>query len=139
MNYEKRYLQFNDLVFDGYDMISEYNETRSFKGSSVAYSYTHGSYEPLKQSYLLVSEGVVNMSITLKLKKVQCDQRSHYIKFAEQELTKPGKLWAIKNGEVIWTYAVVRSMNPIINHKQNEVEYDLEFRIPSGVCSRLTS
>lgn len=130
---EKRYLQFNDLVFDGYDMLSDYRTTTSFKGSSTAYSYGHGSYMPHKSDFLYVEEQSVNMTITLKLKKLPCEQRLNYSRWAEQELLKPGKLWAIKNNEIIWAHASVRNMMPVVTHKQNEVEWDVEFVIPGGV------
>lgn len=133
MFYQKRYLQFNDLVFDGYDMISDYDEPIQYKGSSTAYSYTHGSYRAFKSDYLYVSERQVNMTITLNLKKIRCDQRNFYVQFAEQELGKPGRLWAIKNNEVIWAFAAVNNIRPVNSGKQNEMIYDVEFVIPGGV------
>lgn len=133
MYYDKRYLQFNDLVFDGYDMISDSDEPIQYKGSSTAYSYRHGSYRAFKQDYLYVSERQVNMTITLKLKKIPCEYRKWYVQFAEQELGKPGRLWAIKNSEILWAYAAVNNIRPVSNNKQNEVVYDVEFVIPGGV------
>lgn len=136
MYFEKRYLQFNDLVFDGYDMISDMDEPIQYKGSSTPISYTHGSYRAFKSNFLYVSERQVNMTITLKLKKIPCEYRKFYVQFAEQELGKPGKLWAIKNGEIIWAVAAVNSIRPVNNGKQNEVVYDVEFVIPSGVWNK---
>lgn len=136
MYYEKRYIQFNDLVFDGYDMISDYDEPVSYKGSSTAYSYGHGSYRPFKADYLYVGERQVSMTITLKLKKVPCEYRKFYVQFAEQELGKPGRLWAIKNNEVLWANAVVANKRPVNSGKKDEVVFDLEFIIPSGVWNK---
>lgn len=133
MFYQKRYLQFNDLVFDGYDMISDYDEPIQYKGSSIAYSYRHGSYRAYKNDYLYVSEKQVNMTITLNMKKIPCDYRKFYAQFAEQELGKPGRLWAIKNGEVLWAFASVNNMRPVNNGRSDEVIYDIEFVIPGGV------
>lgn len=133
MYYEKRYIQFNDLVFDGYDMISDYDEPVSYKGTSTAISYGHGSYRPTKADYLYVSERQVSMTITLKLKKVPCDYRKFYVQFAEQELGKPGKLWAIKNNEILWANAMVTNKRPVISGKKDEVVWDMEFVIPGGV------
>ncbi len=133
MYYEKRYLQFNDLVFDGYDMISDYDEPIQYKGSSTAYSYRHGSYRAFKSDYLYVSERQVNMTVTLKLKKIPCEYRKFYVQFAEQELGKVGRLWAIKNGEILWAMAAVNNIRPVNNGKANEVVYDIEFVIPGGV------
>lgn len=133
MYYEKRYLQFNDLVFDGYDMISDADEPIQYKGSSIAYSYTHGSYRAFKHDYLYISERQVNMTITLKTRKVPCEYRAYYVRFAEQELGKPGRLWAIKNNEIIWAFAAVNNIRPVNNNKQDEVVFDVEFVIPGGV------
>ena len=130
---DKRYLQYNDLVFDSYDMLRDYRETTNFKGSAVEYSYTDGSYMPFKSDRLFVSEATVTMTIALKLKKIACDQRMNYVKFAERELSKPGRLWAIKHNEIIWAFAATRNINPVATHKKTEVEYDLEFIIPGGV------
>lgn len=133
MIYDKRYLQFNDLVFDGFDMISDYSEPLSYKGSSQDYSYGHGAYRPLKSNYLYVSERQVSMTLTIRIKKLPCEYRDYYVRFAEQELGKPGRLWAIKNGEIIWAYAVVTNIRPLTNNRKYEVTYDIEFVIPGGV------
>ena len=133
MIYEKRYLQFNELVFDGYDMISDYSEPVSYKGNSQPYSFGHGAYRPLKANYLFVNERQVSMTLTLKTKKVPCEYRQFYVRFAEQELGKPGRLWAIKNNEIIWAYASATNIRPIANNRKDEVTYDIEFVIPGGV------
>ena len=133
MYHQKRYLQFNDLVFDGYDMISDYDEPIQYKGSSTPMSYGHGSYRAFKNSFLYVSERQVNMTVTLKLLKIPCEYRNFYVQFAEQELGKPGRLWAIKNNEIIWAFAAVNNIRPVNNGKQHEMVYDIEFVIPGGV------
>lgn len=133
MYFDKRYLQFNDLVFDGYDMISDYDEPLQYKGSSIPRSYGHGSYRAYKSKYLFVSERQVNMTITLKLKKIPCEYRGYYMRFAEQELGRPGRLWAIKNNEVIWAMASVNNIRPVHTNKKYEVVYDVEFVVPGGV------
>ena len=133
MFYEKKYLQFNDLVFDGYDMVSGSDEPLQYKGSSTVRSYGHGSYRAFKSDHLYVSERQVNMTITLKLKKIPCDYRQFYVQFAEQELGKPGRLWAIKNNTIIWAYAAVNNMRPVNNSRRDEVVWDIEFVIPGGV------
>lgn len=133
MIYDKRYLQFNDFVFDSYDMISGYSEDTSFKGSSTAYSYGHGSYRPFKSNYLFVEEKRVSMTITLRTMRLPCEHRTDYVKFAEQELARPGRLWAIKNNEIIWAFASVTRINPVITSRKGEVVLDVEFTIPGGV------
>lgn len=133
MIYEKKYIQFNDFVFGTYDLVSGDDEPIQYKGSSTAYSYTHGSYRPMKNSYLYVSEKQVNMTITLNTEKLPCEQRTDYVRYFEQELGKLGRLWAIKNNELIWAFAVANNVRPVKNHRKYKVTYDIEFLIPGGV------
>lgn len=133
MIYEKRYLQFNNLVFDGYDMISNYDSDVSFKSNPREYSYRHGSYAPLKNPYLLARDSSVSMTVALKLRKIACEYRAYYVRFAEEELSRAGKLWAIKNNEIIWAYAYVTNLSQVISLHNDEVIYDVEFVLPEGI------
>ena len=134
MFYDKRYLQFNNLVFDGYDMISSTDEQVTYKEADAqSYSFAHGSYMPYKNDYLYVNAGSVSMTLTFHMKKIPCEDRPWYVQFADQELGRPGKLWAIRNGEIIWAYASVRSKHAITTNSPNRVEYDIEFTLPEGI------
>lgn len=134
MNYEKRYLQFNNLVFDGYDMISSTDEQVTYKeADSQSYSFSHGSYMPYKNDSLYVSSGSVSMTLTFHMKKIPCDDRPWYLQFIDQELSRPGKLWAIKNNVVMWAYASVRSKHPVNTNEPFRAEYDIEFTLPEGI------
>lgn len=134
MNYEKRYLQFNNLVFDGYDMISSTDEQVTYKeADSQSYSFSHGSYMPYKNDFLYVSSGSVSMTLTFYMKKIPCDDRPWYLQFIDQELSRPGKLWAIKNNVVMWAYASVRSKHPVNTNEPFRAEYDIEFTLPEGI------
>lgn len=133
MIYERRYIQYNDLVFDGFDMISGYDGSWNFKGSSTEYSYGHGAYRPFKRPYLYVSERSVSMTITLNLQKVPCDQRKYYIRFADEELAKVGKLWCIKDDTLMWAIAAVESISENYSRRDDRVVYDINFVIPGGV------
>lgn len=134
MYYDKRYLQFNNLVFDGYDMISSTDEQVTYKEPQAqSYSFTHGSYMPYKNDTLYVNSGAVSMTLTFWMKKIPCDDRPFYLQFIDQELSRPGKLWALKNGEVLWAYASVRSKHQITTGEPFKAEYDIEFTLPEGV------
>lgn len=133
MIYERRYIQFNDLVFDGYDMISDFDSEVSFKGSSTEYSYGHGSYRPFKRNYLFVEEREVSMTITLRLEKIPCDQREFYNRFVTEELAKPGKLWSIKNGTLMWAIAAVTNISENFSMSKNKLVYNINFVIPGGI------
>lgn len=133
MIYERRYVQFNDLVFDGADMISDWDGEISFKGSSTEYSYTHGSYRPFKRNYLFVAEANVSMTITLNMRKIPCDQRRYYIRFVNEELSKPGKLWSIKNDTLLWAVAAADSISENFSSSQDKLVYNVNFVIPGGI------
>lgn len=133
MIYERRYIQFNDLVFDGFDMISDWDGEVSFKGSSQEYSYGHGSYRPFKRKYLFVAEREVSMTITLNMRKIPCDQRGYYIRFVDEELSKPGKLWCIKNGQLLWAVAAVTEISENFSRSQEKLVYNVNFVIPGGI------
>ena len=133
MIYERRYIQFNDLVFDGFDMISDYDGEVSYKGSSIERTFGHGSYRPMKRNYLFIAERNVSMTITLHMRKLPCEYREFYVQFVKEELGKPGKLWAIDNGELIWAYAVVESISPNFSGRDDTLVYNINFIIPGGI------
>lgn len=133
MIYERLYIQFNDLVFDGFDMISDYDGDVSFKGSSQEYSYRHGSYRPFKANYLFVAERTLSITITLNMKKLPCDFRKYYIRFVNEQLAKPGKLWSVKNGELLWAIAAVDGISENYSRRDEQLVYDINFVIPGGI------
>lgn len=133
MIYERRYVQFNDLVFDNADMISDADGDLSFKGSSTEYSYGHGSYRPFKANYLYVKERTVSLTITLHLRNIPCEFRNFYSQFVIEELGKPGKLWSVKNNELMWANAAVESVSENYSSRQDILIYDVNFVIPGGI------
>lgn len=133
MYYDKRYLQFNNLVFDGYDMISSTDEQTTYKEpQGQSYSMADGDYMPYKNDRLYLKAGSVSMTLTFWLKKIPCDDRPWYLQFIDQELSRPGKLWALRNGEIIWAYAHVRNKHVLTTYTPYKAEYDIEFTLPEG-------
>ena len=133
MKYERIYIQFNELVFDGVDMISDFDGDMSFKGSSIDKGYGHGKYRPYKADYLFVDERTVSMTITLKMQKLPCEYRPYYNQFVLTELSKPGRLWSIKNNELLWAFASVTNISEDYSGKEDTLVYDVNFVIPGGV------
>lgn len=133
MIYERRYIQFNELVFDAFDMISDFDGDVSFKGSSTEYSYGHGSYRPFKRNYLFVKERNVSMTITLDMRKIPCDERQFYIRFVDEQLAKPGKLWCVKNNVLLWAVAAVDSISENYSKRKDKLVYNVNFVIPGGI------
>ena len=102
MIHGRRYVQFNNLVIDTYDMVDRTDTDTSFKYTSHDKTFGHGKYAPFKRDYMFAEEGSVSMTLTLHTKKLPCNERPHYRKMAISELNKQGKLWAVQNGELIW-------------------------------------
>ena len=73
------------------------------------------------------------MTITLKILKIPCDQREFYIRFVHEELAKPGKLWCIKNGQLLWAVAAVTEISENFSHSQDKLVYNINFVIPGGI------
>lgn len=133
MRYERHYIQYNDLVFDYYDMISEDDYTDKFKYDSESYTFRHGDYVAHKYPYMLADAGSVSLTITLEMKKIPCEYRPYYMDFAKSELSKQGKLWAVENNRIIWAYAFVDEISYIHEVRKNTAQMDVSFVIPEGI------
>lgn len=133
MRYERRYVQFNDLVFDHVDMISADDLTVSFKRTDTEYTHRHGSYVPHESRYLLAEASNFSMTITLRMKKLPCDARPFYADFAKTQLAQVGRLWAVSNNKLIWAWAELRSFGEAVNVKKDTVEYDVDVYLPEGI------
>lgn len=133
MIYARRYLQYNRLVFDHYEMISTDGVDVSFKGNSTPYSFGHGSYRPFKRSYSFLEEQEVSLTLKMYLNKLPCEYRRFYVDFAKSELVKQGRLWAVQGNTLVWAYAEVTGMHEQPTQKDNYAEIDVDFVIPEGV------
>lgn len=134
MIYKRRYVQYNDFVFDGYDMIRDDSDTSvSFKSASSEYPYRHGEYVAFKKNYMFAKAQSVSMTLILHMKKLPCNMRPYYRDFAISELTKPGKLWAVQNNELIWAYAYLSGYSESGNAARDTIEIDADFVVYEGV------
>lgn len=134
MKFNRRYIQYNELVIDGYDMLNSSDSTdTSFKGKSYKRTGANGSYRAFKARYLFVDETDVSMSLTLRMKKIPCDMRKFYRPFVIDQLSQPGKLWAVHNNELIWAYATVDSYSEITSDASDELSFDVNFVLYEGI------
>lgn len=134
MYYRRKYLQFNDLVFDNVDMLSEYEYGQAgTKYYSTALSYGNGSYVPLKDRWMFFEEYPVSMTLNLSLKKIPCDFRRFYRSFVITELSKGGKLWAIQNNELVWAYAICTGYSESVDEYRDKLVVDVDFLVYEGV------
>ena len=133
MIYGRRYIQFNNLVIDGFDMIEETESDVSFKYVSHDKSFGHGSYAVFKRNYMFAEEASVSMTIKLYMKKLPCEHRPFYRQMAISELVKAGKLWAVQNNELIWAYAAVANYSEVDNWQTDILTLNVDFRLYEGI------
>ena len=133
MIYKRHYVQFNDLVFDGLDMIEEEDTSVSTKVVDHEYTFKHGSYVPFKKGSMLFNAGEVSFTIYLKMKKLPCHVREFYPSFAVTQLSQPGKLWAVQNNTLIWAYAYLSEIIHVSDAKKDELKIDVTLGLPEGV------
>lgn len=135
MKFYRRYVQFNDLVIDGYDMLVDSDSTNvSFDIVRHDYTFKNGDYAPLKSRVPRIESTTVGFTLRLAMKKIHCDLREFYRRFVVEQLSKAGKLWAIQNNELIWAYAIPQSYSePTMNIRKGELEIDVELYLPQGV------
>lgn len=133
MIYRRHYVQFNDLVFDDAEMITEQETSISFKTIQHEYTFKHGAYSPFKNSSVLAGPGTVSITIKLDMKKLPCDVRRFYPQFAVTQLTKPGKLWAVYNNTLIWAYASLDSYALVEDTRKNKLLMDVDFALHEGI------
>ncbi len=131
MKYRRHYVQFNDLVFDEYDMIAESEASTSFKDFGATYTFKHGDYVPYKDRAMLAGAGSVSFTLILRMKKLACDDRPFYRRFVIEQLTKPGKLWAVQDNTLVWAYAHIANYTE--TGTPDRLEIDVSFAIPEGV------
>lgn len=132
MIYHKQFLQFNDLVFEGASMVSSSGMSYSIKNSVEDYSYRNGVYIADKTGYSLFDSQRVSLTLRFSAKPLPCEMRMFYRSFIVEQLTKPGKLWAIQNNRLVWAFAYATSIG------ENEdvpdlFSFDVDFLLPEGV------
>lgn len=130
MRFDKRYIQYNNLVFD--EVISDGYQS-SFKTFESEYGSSHGSYFPQKRKGGLLRASSVTMTLIIHMRVLPCEIRPFYPSFVIEQLTTQGKLWAIQNGTLLWAHAVLTSYYDRANLFNDTLEVDVEFYLPEGV------
>ena len=133
MRYRRHYIQYNDLVFDEIDMVDEDSYSAAFKSFESSYGFAHGSYMPQKKKGGLLRSGSVSMTLVFRMRKLPCEDRPYYIRFAKGQLTTQGKLWAVQDNTLIWANAYLTSYRESANSSTDELEIDVSFTLPEGV------
>ena len=133
IHYERHYVQYNDLVFDGTGMVEEDDFTVNFKTFDSEYGFTHGSYSPHKRRGGLVKAASVSMTLFIDMRKLRCEDRPFFRRFALDQPQKHGRLWAVQDNILIWAFAEIKSYSESHSVKKNNLEIDVDFFLPEGV------
>lgn len=133
MYYKRRYVQFNDLVFDNYDMISTSAHRVDFKSNPQEISYGHGVYMAYKENYMFAGAQDVSLTLTFNMLRLPCEYREYYKQFAIKQIVRPGKLWAVVNDELIWAKAHVTSISESEDAMRDQYIINVDFLLPEGV------
>ena len=133
MIYKRHYVQFNELVFDSSEMVSESDSSTSFKSNTHDYTFRHGSYAPMKHKSVQAESGSVSLTLTLRMKHLPCEVRKFYPQFAVTQLTTAGKLWAVQYNTLVWAFAILTDYTMVEDARRDELKIDVDFALPEGV------
>lgn len=129
----RKYIQFNDLVIDNFDMLQEADLSGGFKTQTQEYSFGHGSYTPFKSRQQHSKEQSLSMTLKLDYRKLRREQRQFYKDWIRMNISMPGKLWAIEGNQLLWTNAFVTDFSEPYSLEKNTFSIDLEFILYEGV------
>lgn len=132
-NPTRRYVQFNDLVIDSFDMISSAEYKQSTKTETQEYSFGHGSYVNFKAPQQFLTEGDLSMTIRIDYRKYRKEERKYVKDFIKMNLIKPGRLWAIEDNKIIWSYAYVTDFSEEYDEFKGNISIDVDFVVYEGL------
>lgn len=133
INPSRKYIQFNNLIIDNYDMITRGDLSYGFKTETVNRSFGHGSYVVFKNNQQYVTEQTLSLSLNLDYRKLRRDQKKFYKDYIRLNIMKPGKLWAIEGEDILWAQAFVQDVGEPYEMYRNTLSIDLTFIIYEGV------
>lgn len=110
----RRYIQFNDLVFDGTESVQvNTSESYAAKLDEMSYTFKSGSYVPVRKDGLIYESTEVGLVLHIPTLRWSAKQIKAHQNFILTQLTRPGKLWAIDpGGELIWAHAIPKTLEP---------------------------
>lgn len=129
----KKYIQFNDLVIDDFTMLKSADLSRSFKTVGHEYSFGHGSYTPFKARHQFSKDQHLSLTLKMYYEKFNRKQKPFFKTWLNQNLAKPGKLWAIEGNQLLWARAYVTDFSEVYSLEKNVLESDVAFTLYDGV------
>lgn len=131
MDYNTKYIQFNELVFDTSMIINKPDVNYTNKRNLIEKSYGHGSYFVDKGIYR--KPFTITLTIGLFMKKLDCADREFYNELVHTQFHKTGKLWRIHNNTLQWAFAEEDGISEINNGDKDYLEYDVNLVCYEGV------
>lgn len=135
----RKYVQFNDLVIDNYDMLQSADLSGGFKTSTIEYSFGHGSFAAFKSRQQFSTEQTLSITLQLDTRKLSCDQRKFYKDYVFMNLMTAGKLWAIEGDQLIWTNAFVKDFSETYSTGKFTVNLDIDLVLYEGIWHKADS
>ncbi|MBP1045091.1 hypothetical protein I6N96_02280 [Enterococcus sp. BWM-S5] len=129
----RKYIQFNELVIDNYEMLQSADLSGSFKTSTAEYSFGHGSYTVFKSRQHFSTEQSLSLSLKLDTRKLDCGQKKIYKDYVLMNLMSAGKLWAIEGEQLLWTNAFVKDFSETYVLDRNSVSIDIDLVLYEGI------
>lgn len=135
----RKYIQFNDLVIDNFDMLVDASLAGGFKNETMEYSYGHGSYVGFKSQQQYSKEQSLSMTLKLDYRKLRKEQRRFYKDWVNINLSRIGKLWAIEGDQLLWTNAFVTNFSEPYTLEKFIINIDVDFILYEGVWHKADS
>lgn len=129
----RKYLQFNDLVIDNYDMLSAGDLSGGFKTTTEEYSFGHGSYAAFKAKQQFSAEQSLSLTLKLDTRKLRVEQKKFYKEYVWTNLVKAGRIWAIEGTQILWAYAFVKDFSESYATEKDIVNIDVDLILYEGV------
>lgn len=128
----RQYLQFNDIVISSAEELTSASLQWDTKFDTQEYTFGHGSYLPLKDDQLFLTEQDLSLSLNIDYRFFPRESKPFINDFLTMNLIKPGKIWAIQDGMLIWAYAVVKSGGEEYDKFIGYLSKDVDFILPEG-------
>lgn len=135
--YPRLYLQYNELVFDGFNTVQTASLSGENKLSTTPYPFQRGSYYQgsFHNGEVLSGEQDLSLDITLPFVGLRRLQVLNYNDYIQYQLSRPGKIWAVDTGgKLIWAYAIPKHppFNDYEIKKGRIVHIQMDFLLPEG-------
>lgn len=134
----RRFIQYNDLVFDGTESINASpSESITTKYSTTEYMFRNGSYHKLNGKQVLLKEDKITLDLAIRTTDWDLVNIQAHQDFIKDSLLTVGKLWAIDTGgQLIWCMAILDSYTPTYEWNLRDdgyLQFQVSFTNPEAV------